>query len=219
MSYTHGKSLIEIAVADDHAMLREALCTLINDWENCKVILQAGNGKQLIEQIDPKNLPDLVLIDLCMPEMNVYETIKKLKTSFPQIKFLVISIYNNEETIMLILKSGAQGFIHKAAETRQLKKAIFEMMRSGYYFTDHAASRLVKQAMENEDYKLRNDLCDKELAFLKHIVTEMTYKQIADDMGIPLRQVEYLRNIMFERFGVQSRTGLAVQSIEKGLTL
>ena len=219
MTYIHGKSLIKIALADDHTLFRESLCSLINDWENCKVILQAVNGKQLIEQINPKNLPDLVLTDLCMPEMNGYETIKAIKQSYPEIKFLIISMYDCEETIMRTLKSGAQGFISKTAETKQLKKAIFEMMRSGYYFTNHAAARLVKQAMQNEDYKLRNDLCDKELAFLKHIITEMTYSQIADDMAIPPRQVEYLRKLMFERFDVQSRTGLAIQSIEKGLTI
>ncbi len=219
MSYSHGKTLIRIAVTEDHTMFREALCTLINDWKNCKVIIQASNGKQLIEQIDPKNLPDLVLIDLCMPEMNGYETIKILKVSYPLIKFLVISMYQSEEGLLMILKSGAEGFIHKTADSIRLKKAVYEIMRSGYFFTDNAASRFIKQSMQNNDGKLRNDLSNKELAFLKHIITEKTYKQIADDMSISPRQVEYLRNFMFEKFGVQSRTGLAVKSIEKGLII
>jgi len=206
-------------VAEDHTMLREGLCTIINDWENCKVILQAGNGKELIEQIDPKNLPDLILTDLCMPEMNGYETILTLKKIYPEIKFLVISIYQSEEAIIMMIKSGAQGFIHKTADSKQLKKAVFEMMRSGYYFPNQTAARLVRQALQNGDYKLKNNLSDKELAFLKHITTEKTYKQIAHDMCIPIRQVEYIRNLLFERFEAQSRIGLAIQSIEKGLIL
>ena len=218
MEYFHGKSLIKIALADDHTLFRESLCSLINNWENCKVILQAANGKLLIEQIDPNNLPDLVLTDLCMPELNGYETIKAIKLTYPEMKFLVLSKYECEETIMRILKSGAQGFINKKAESKQLKKAIFEMMLTGFSFANQAAARLVKQIMQHKDLQLRNDLSDKELAFLKHIATEMTYNQIAQDMAIPVRQVEYLRKTMFDRFEVQSRTSLAVQSLEKGLT-
>ena len=93
MSYIHGKTLIKIAVADDHTMLREALSRLINTWDNCKVIVEAESGQKLIDRIDSKNLPDLIVVDLGMPGMNGYETIAALKKLYPSLKFLVISIY------------------------------------------------------------------------------------------------------------------------------
>src|SRR5258705_8265805 len=133
MVHAQNNSIIKLAIADDHVLFREALCKTINEWENCKVILQASSGKQLIEQINDGSLPDIVLTDLRMPELNGYDTIKMVKKKYPQIKFMVISMYESKEAIMLLLKAGAQGFIHKTAEPIQLKKAIYEIMRNGYY--------------------------------------------------------------------------------------
>lgn len=78
-------TLIKIAVADDHHLFREAICSNIDTWENCKVIIQAANGRQLLDKLQIKNQPDLALIDLEMPEMNGYETIKALKEKHPDI--------------------------------------------------------------------------------------------------------------------------------------
>ena len=218
MVHAQNNSIIKLAIADDHVLFREALCKTINEWENCKVILQASSGKQLIEQINDGSLPDIVLTDLRMPELNGYDTIKMVKKKYPQIKFMVISMYESKEAIMLLLKAGAQGFIHKTAEPIQLKKAIYEIMRNGYYFSDHTVARIFKQALDTGNMTMVNCLTQEELIFLKLICTEKTYKEISVEMSISERHVEYLRNSFFERFRLQSRTGLAMQSVEKGLT-
>jgi DNA-binding NarL/FixJ family response regulator len=83
MPFLNENSLVKIAVADDHHLFRESLCALIDTWENCKVVIQAANGRQLLEKLHPKNLPDLVLVDLEMPEMNGYETLKAIKEKIP----------------------------------------------------------------------------------------------------------------------------------------
>lgn len=219
MSYIHGKTLIKIAVADDHALLRQTLCSLINTWDNCKVISEASTGKDLIDKIDPKNLPDLIIIDLGMPKLNGFDTIKILKKLHPSLKFMAISIYQGEETIIRLLKAGGTGFLHKSEDASKFRKAIYEMMHSGYYFSDQAACKLVRQLLHNKDFTIKNDLSDEEINFLKKIITEKTYLQIADEMNIPARRIEYLRKTLFEHFDVKSRTGLAVQAVEKGLTL
>lgn len=219
MTYIHGKTLIKIAVADDHIMLRETLCKSIDTWENCKVIMQADNGKHFIAKLDSKNLPDLALIDLEMPEMNGYETIKTVKKIYPDIKFMVLSMYQSEEAIIHLIHVGAQGFFNKGDLTVHFKNSVYEMMRTGYYFADHAAARLMKQAMETGKLTLKNDLSDEELTFLKNIITEKTYQEIADIMGIPLRHAEYLRNKMFEQFDVQNRVGLSTRVMKKGLVV
>lgn len=217
MSYIPGKSLIKIAVAEDHAMLRDAMCKMIDSWSNCKVILEADSGIQLINQIDPENLPDLALVDLAMPGMNGYETIRLLAKTFPEIKTIIVSMYIGEEAISQALQAGAHGFLHKSEDSGKLKAAVYETMRTGYYFTDRSAARMVKQSQHGQ--KIKKSLTDEEITFLKNIVTEKTYKQIALDMAIAPRHVEHLRNSLFERFEVQNRTSLAVQAIEKGLVV
>ena len=219
MSYIHGKTLIKIAVADDHIMLRESLCNVIDTWENCKVILQADNGKQFIELLDSNNLPDLALIDLEMPEMNGYDTILVAKKAYSQIKFMVVSMYQSDEAITRLINAGAGGFFAKGDHLNRFKKAIYEMMSSGCYFNDHSASRLLKQVMQKGNSTLNDNLSTEEMLFLSHIITEETYKEIADGMCISLRHVEYLRNKMFDRFDAQNRIGLAMQMIKKGIVV
>lgn len=219
MPITNDNALVKIAVADDHSLFREAICAMIDTWENCKVIIQAVNGKQLLERITTQNQPDLALIDIAMPEMNGYQTIKALREKFPDIKLMAISFYNSEEMVWQLIKCGAQGFVNKNDDINRLKKAIGEMVINGYYFSDHTATKMVKKAMQTGTLAIKNDLSEKEMVFLKYICTEKTYKEIAFDMGLAERQTEYLRNNLFERFNVCTRTGLAVIAMKKGLTI
>ncbi|HWR33058.1 MAG TPA: response regulator transcription factor [Chitinophagaceae bacterium] len=219
MPISNDNTLVKIAMADDHAMFRETLCTVIDGWENCKVIIRAANGKQLLEKINPKNLPDIVLTDLQMPEMNGYETIKDINKKYPAIKIMVISQYQSEEMIWQLIKCGAHGFVSKNDDTPRLKKAMEELLRNGYFFTDHAASRMLKKAMQTGQMVIQNDLSEEELAFLKYISTKKPYKEIACKMSIEERHAEYIRNNLFERFGVNTRTELAITAIQKGLSI
>jgi two-component system, NarL family, invasion response regulator UvrY len=215
----HDDTLIKIAVADDHHLFREAICTHIDQWENCKVIIQAANGRQLLEKLQNHNLPDLAMIDLEMPEMNGYETLKAIKEKFPAIRLLVISQHHSEELVCRIIKFGAQGFVNKGDELSRFKKAIREMMLTGYFFSDHTAAKMVKKAMQRENLVLDNDLSDDEINFLKLICTEKTYNEMATQLKMSDRHLEYMRQVLFERFDVASRTGLAVIAMKKGLAV
>lgn len=215
----HDDTLIKIAVADDHHLFREAICSQIDQWENCKVIIQAANGRQLLEKLQTKNLPDLAMIDLEMPEMNGYETLKAIKEKYPFIRLLVISQHHSEELVCRIIKSGAQGFVNKGDELSRFKKAIREMMLTGYFFSDHTAAKMVKKAIQRENLVLDNDLSDAEIHFLKLICTEKTYKEMALQLNMSDRHLEYMRQVLFERFDVTSRTSLAVIAMKKGLAV
>jgi DNA-binding NarL/FixJ family response regulator len=118
----HDDTLIKIAFADDHHLFREAICTHIDQWENCKVIIQAANGRQLLEKLQNHNLPDLAMIDLEMPEMNGYETLKVIKEKYPSIRLLVVSQHHSEELVCRIIKFGAQGFVNKGDDLTRFKK-------------------------------------------------------------------------------------------------
>lgn len=219
MPFTNENSLVKIAVADDHSLFRESLCALIDTWENCKVVIQAASGRQLLERLHTKNLPDLVLLDLEMPEMNGYETIKAIREKYPEIRLLVISLHYSEELVWRIIKFGAQGFVNKNDDIARLKKAISEMIHTGYFFSDHTASKMVKKAMQTGTLTIKNDLSETDMLFLKLVCSEKTYKEIAKEMKMADRQIEYIRNNLFDRFEVNTRTGLAVIAMVKGLTV
>lgn len=209
--HPNGSNAIKIAVTDDHVMFREALCQQLNTWENCRVVLQAGNGKELINALSERELPDLAFVDLCMPVMNGYETIRELRKHFPSIRILVISMYGSEEAICRVRKEGANGFINKVDEMGKIRKAVEAVMKDEYFFSERVPRSLRK--------KEEIDLTEEELSFLRFICTEKTYKAIAAEMGISGRHAEYLRYNLFERFDVVSRTGLAMRVVEKGLVI
>lgn len=217
MQASNNHTLIKLAVADDHVLFREAICAQINTWDDCKVILQAANGRQLLDRLNNNNLPDVALIDIAMPEMNGYETMKALKEKYPAIKLMALSAYNSNEMVCQLIKLGARGFVNKNDDAIRLKKAITQIVQEGYFFSDHTAAKMVEKAIQTGIHINKDDINDKEIIFLKLLCTEKTYKEIADEMDISERHTEYIRNVLFEKFNCKSRTGLAVLSIEKGL--
>jgi len=219
MSYVHGKSIIKIAIADDHEMFRELVSTYIDTIENCKVVIQAANGKELIEKIEIKPNTDLVLLDISMPVMNGYVTASFLREKFPEIKILFCSIYNNELAICRMIGSGGNGFVHKGASAAELKRAFFEVMKDGYSFPLSSSKLLFayKSIDSKKHSNTKMHFSPKELKFLQLVCTEKTYKEIAADLELNPRQVDYLREMLFARFDVHSRIGLAFNARHSGI--
>lgn len=216
-AYIHGKSIIRIAAADDHVMLREAICSAINSWDNCKVIMQADDGKELIEKLQQKPEVDLLLLDIGMPLMDGFDVAKWVKENYPDIKVLAISMFNTELTISRIITAGANGFIPKSGSMSEIKKAIFETMKIGSYFSNDAAGLFAKRFFWANKKQGTIPLNETELLFLKLLCTEMTYKEIASKLKLNERQTDYMREMLFDRFEVHSRIGLAKYALNSGI--
>ena len=217
MGYIHGKSVIQIAIADDHLLVMQALSLLINtSIEKCTVMLQAASGEELIERIDPQNLPDLIIMDISLPGINGLDTMQILKKKHPLLKFLGISMYPPDFMSIRILQHGGHGFIQKNADKDLLKHAIYGIMKSGYYFSDQGFSRVASHILENTSHPLYNLLTDEQILFLRLEATAAPYKTIAGMMKVSPRHIEHLRRTLFERLGVQSRTELTVKAIQMG---
>lgn len=217
MSYIHGKSIITIAIAEDHEMLRELLSSHIDTFENCKVIIQTSNGKELIEKIETKSNTDLVLLDISMPVMNGYDTAVILRKKFPDIKILFCSIYNSELAVCRMIACGGNGFVHKGTSTTELKRALYDVMKNGYSFPPLNNHRFYVHRNGLKYPNGRLHFSNKELNFLQLICTEKTYKNIASELGLSPRQVDYLREALFARFDVHSRVGLAFSARHCGI--
>lgn len=217
-----GGGLVKIAMADDHAMLRQGLANIIESFGDYKVTVQAGNGKELIKLINPAALPDVALLDISMPEMNGYDTAAYLQQHYPSIKVLAVSMMDNENAIIRMIKNGARGYVLKDAEPTELRQALYDVVNKGYYYSDLVTGKLIfnmnRQGADEQTSSTRNEhITDKELEFLKHVCTELTYKEIADRMHVSPRTVDGYRDGLFEKLGVKTRTGLAMYSVRRGL--
>jgi two-component system, NarL family, invasion response regulator UvrY len=218
MPYIHAQHIISIAVADDHEMMREALCSIINGWDNCKVLIQVAQGTELIEKLQQNTSVQLVLLDMCMPGMDGYDAVKWIRQHFPEIKILMISAFTTDFAISRMISLGVNGYISKSEASTELKKAIFDVMKTGVYFSNTiTASLLARQA--NADKKYANDytLSETELCVLKFVCTDMTYKEIAARLKLSERQVDYIRQNLFWRFNTQNRAGLTAYAIKSGI--
>src|SRR6218665_1147523 len=131
------KSKINIAIADDHTIMRNGLAELIKTLGDYEVIIQAGNGKELLALLSgASTLPELCILDINMPELNGYETTAKLKEQFPGIKVMALSMFDNEFSIVRMLRNGATGFLHKGANPDELSDAIQTVLSGNYFHTE-----------------------------------------------------------------------------------
>lgn len=209
---------IKIAMADDHVLLRNALSNLIDTFDQCKVIIQANNGKELIQQIQNDYLPDIVIIDLNMPEMDGFATAGWFKLNYPNIHVLMLTMYDAEATMIRLLKSGVKGFLKKDIHPSELRYAITSVMENGYYYSNSTTGKLVNLFRNIDDSSFQKNILDeKEIAFLKLCASDQTYKEIAQGLSLSPRAVDNLRDHMFEKLDVKSRVGLAMYAIRHGL--
>lgn len=215
-----NKQPIKVALADDHVLLRNALAGLIENFENCRIIYQANDGGELIKFVSEHTPPDVILLDLNMPNMGGYETAVWLKTNMPNINVLMLTMYDSEMLLIRLLKAGVRGFLKKDIHPNELQLAINTVMETGYYYSHHTSGKLANLFRQSKgNYPLLEDavLTDQEMHFLELACTEMTYKEIAIAMKLNPRGVDSLRDYLFAKLDVKSRVGLALLAIRKGL--
>jgi two-component system invasion response regulator UvrY len=217
----------KLAIVDDHKLFREGLTELINEFNNYTVIIEADNGRDLIEQIKKENLPDIILLDINMKEMDGYETAEWLKENYPEIKIMAVSMYENENAIIRMLKLGARGYVLKDITKKELEKALISLDTKGYYYTELVTGKLV-HALRQVDESGKNtapnspgivSLSAREIEFLKWASTELTYKDIADKMNLSVHTIDGYRDALFEKLSVKSRVGLVLYAIKNKIVL
>ena len=205
---------INVVLVDDHILLRNGLKGLINSFNNCVVLYEANNGRDFISKLKAGEIPDLVLMDINMPEMDGYETTLWIKENHPEIKVLALSMYDNENAIIRMLRAGVKGYILKDCDPSELKYAINAVMTSGFYYTDNITGKLISMVSKKDN---SDELNDREIAFLKLVCSELTYKEIADKMFKGVRTIDGYRDALFEKLNVKTRVGLVLYAIKNGI--
>ncbi len=216
-----NKNITSIALVDDHALLRSGLASLIESFDGYSVLFQADNGKDFIQQLQANTVPDIILLDITMPEMNGFETAAWIKQNAPSIKILVLSMMDNDEIVISMLKTGARGYILKDSKPAVFKQALDNIRDSGFFMNELVSNKMLNYVRHEEtngkELSAISLLTEKELAFLQYACSELTYKEIATSMLVSPRTVEGYRDELLKKLNLQSRVGLVLFAIKNGL--
>jgi len=217
MSKSNKKT--QVAIIDDHILLRTALARLVNGFEGYTVLFEADNGKDLRAQIMQHHIPDIVLLDVNMPEMDGFETTQWLHKNYPHIKVLVLSMLSDEKTIIKMFRLGAKGYLLKNTDHEELKKALDSVMNKNVYLSEYVSDKLVSGLHKDADKEESKPvmLNDKEKEFLRWTCTELSYKEIAEKMFLSPRTIDDYRQTLFGKLKVHSRVGLVMYTIKNGI--
>ncbi|MEO5893522.1 MAG: response regulator transcription factor [Ferruginibacter sp.] len=216
-------SKLNIVLVDDHTLLRNGLAGLINSFCNYSVSFEANNGRELIELLKINPVPDIILMDVNMPEMDGFEACTWLKNNCPGIRVLALSMYDNEMAIIRMFKAGARGYILKDCEPRELETALNSVMSKGFYYSEMVTGKLIHSIYEDDDdddghfINKAKRLSDCEITFLKLVCTELTYKEIAQKMFKSPRTIDGYRDELFQKLSIKTRVGLAMYAIRNGI--
>ncbi|AXT51489.1 MULTISPECIES: response regulator transcription factor [unclassified Aquimarina] len=202
-----------VVIVEDHILLSQALAGLVNGFSKFKILYLCKNGRELLTRLkDPKNIPDIVLMDINMPIMNGIETTIALKEEYPQVNVLALSVEEDEKTILKMLRAGAKGYLLKDTEKSILENALVEVQETGFYHTKDVTNLLLGSLNPKKENKVQ--LKEREMEFIKHACTEKTYKEIASDMCLSPKTIEGYRDSIFEKLHLKNRTGLVIYAIK-----
>lgn len=210
----------KVALVDDHVLLRNGLAALVGTL-GYTVLFEADNGKDFLDKLEKNGIPDLVLLDINMPKMDGYETALWLKRNYPDVRVLALSMYDDENAIIRMLKNGARGYILKDSEPLELKTAMDAVFTKGFHYSEMVTGRLIHTLNTMDEESDRNKslsgLNEREIEFLKLAATEMTYKEIAEQMHLSPRTIDGYRDALFEKLDLKSRVGLVLFAIKHGI--
>ncbi|MFY0598741.1 MAG: response regulator transcription factor [Cyclobacteriaceae bacterium] len=206
---------IRLIVADDHQLFREGLISLISKDDD--IIVEAGvnNGKELFEFMGIHGNPDILLLDLTMPEMDGFEVLQKLKSKYPKTRAIAISMHDDGNYIVKCVRAGAYGYLLKNADEEELFEAIHCVYDGKKYFNKSISSKMINMiSVEGEG---TNTISKKESEILGLISEGLTTKQIAHKLFVSTRTVETHRTNMIKKLDVKNTAQLIKKASELGL--
>ena len=211
---------IKVAIADDYKIFREGLKVSLAQDDGLQVIFEAENGEELLAAMESK-LPDLIIMDLKMPIMDGMEATQIVRKKYPDVKVLVVSMYEDDKFIIHLMEIGANGYLLKNAEPEEIRKAIYAVCENGYYFNDLVNKALLKKLVLKNNIKPsfneNVDLTERELEVLKLICEEKTAAEIAKQIFLSPRSVEGIRQRLIEKIGVRNTAGIVMFAVKNGL--
>lgn len=215
---------IKVAIADDHKIFRKGVILSLRPYTNLKFVLEAENGQELIDQlatIPDEEKPEVILMDLRMPQKDGIETTKFVAKQYPSIHIIALTMYEDERFVSHMMEIGANGYLLKSADPGEIKKAILEVKAKGYYLNNFVNRILLKKSHARQKVvpSLSNEvtLSDRERDVIKYICMEFTAQEIAQKLEVSPRTVEAIKDRLMERFGAKNTAGLVFYAVKNNL--
>ncbi|MEP7107115.1 MAG: response regulator transcription factor [Ferruginibacter sp.] len=213
-------SLIKVAIADDHKIFRKGVILSMRSYTNIKFVMEAENGEELLARI-PEAAPDIILCDLRMPVMDGIEATKQITREFPNIRVIILTMYEDERFVGHLMDCGAAGYLLKSTEPAEIKRAIMDVMSTGFYLNPFVNKVLIKKNYSKQRFNpsLNSEIVisEKEKEVLTLVCMEFTASEIALKMDISARTVEAIKDRLMERFGVKNSVGLVFFAMKNQL--
>ena len=214
------KTKTRILIADDHPLLREALCQVFSSQKDMEIIGQASNGEEAIK-LTSQLKPDILVMDIMMPKSDGLEASRQIKKIAPNTAILILTAYDDDNYVLGLLEAGATGYLMKSARGQDLVEAVRAIRAGESVLHPKIIERLLKQAMAKPagtaDHRIKELLSDREMEMLKLLATGMSNKEIADKLFLSLRTVKAHMSNIFTKMNVASRSEALVEALKKGL--
>src|SRR6202012_3397267 len=210
---------IRLVIADDQLLFRKGLAALIEKEDDLELVAEGDNGQELLDKLRALPVaPEVAIVDMHMPVMNGVELNDILHQEFPDIKVIILSVYDQERFISKMIDAGASGYLIKNTEVEELLTAVRKVHDAGFYF-NQATMAAMKNAWQYRNQNIRNlsripiDLTEREREVLRLICKEYTNNEMADALNISVRTVEGHRNNLLAKTGCKNTAGLVVFAI------
>ena len=211
---------IKVAIADDHKIFRKGVILSMRAYPNIRFVMEADNGEDLLEKI-PESLPDVILCDLKMPIKDGIDATKVITKDFPNIRVIILTMYEDERFVGHLMDCGAAGYLLKSTDPSEIRRAIMDVMRTGFYLNPFVNKVLIKKNYSKQKFNpsLTSEivLSDREKEALTLVCMEFTAAEIAQKMSISARTVEAIKDRLMERFGVKNSVGLVFYAMKNQL--
>jgi two-component system, NarL family, response regulator DegU len=208
---------IKIILADDHSIVRNGIKSTLHDAKNIKIIGEASNGLEAIDAVK-KLQPDVVVMDITMPEMNGIDATAQITKKYPSTKCLVLSMHDNEDYVFKSIEAGALGYIMKDTSKEEFIKAIETVAKGEKYFSTSISNILVTgylHKVKNPQEENESNLTKREKGILKLIVKGSNNREIADQLDISIRTIETHRANIMKKLHVKNAVELVRVAMEE----
>ncbi len=208
-----------ILIADDHAIVRTGLRTLLRAEPSMELVGEATGGYEALELVE-KTRPDILLLDLSMPDLDGISVTKETKRRVPDVRVMILTIHEDQAMLREALRAGASGYVLKQAAESELISAINVLMRGDMYVDPAMMRDLLKEAVDQQvrpPNGAEEPLTPRETEVLKYLVRGYTSRQIGEELSISVRTVEGHRSNLSAKLGIQSRADFVRYAREHGL--
>lgn len=209
----------KLALADDQVLFRQGLRNLLEKCPDFKVVMEAGNGRELLDAM-AKDEPDAVLLDLEMPEMDGEAATLEIVKKFPHVKILILSMYADECLMTKLITLGAHGYLTKSDAIDTVIKAVHALQKRGYYLSEaviKAMARNMHPPKKNTPAHDAADLSHREIEIIQLICQQYTNREIADKLRLSSRTIDAHRNTILAKTHSKNTAGIVLYAIENKL--